>query len=216
MKSIFDFDALVEKKSGTRQTTDLNPTLRLLTTNNRFQLNKLATQAMGVEVGDYVRIWENPAATTINEKFFIAQVPENTPGAAALTKANSANAATKDFDMCFNYSGTWGNMLQGFEGKDAAAEALVDSGLVIKTTTKAGAAAYRASKNIIFDLVDQGDQVIKSVSYHLFLLTNFTEVEANLKGIEGTDSAIESNVDAQSDPEEEANPADEMFDEDAQ
>lgn len=199
MKSIFDFDALIEKKSGTRQTTDLNPTLRLLTTNNRFQLNKLATQAMGVSVGDCVRIWENPSAESINEKFFIAQVPETTPGAAALTKANSANAATKDVDMCFNYSGTWGNMLQGFAGKDASAEALVESGLVVKSVTKTGVSVYRAAKNVIFNLEALGEQKIKGVTYNLFALTSFAEVEANLKGLDSSSNDAENSSDAPED-----------------
>lgn len=187
MKSSIDFDLFIEKKSGARQSSDLKPTVRLLTTNNRFQISKLGTQMLGVKVKDSIKFWENPNATSINDKFFIAQVPEGTPGASTLTKSNSANAAVEDVDMCFNYSGIWGNILQGFEGKDASAEALVESGLVIKSITKKGAVAYRATKNVIFTLKPVGEAVIKGITYNMFALIDFTEVEANLQTIENTD-----------------------------
>jgi hypothetical protein len=161
--------------TGTKASTDVKPVLNVNGIPNKFSINKLAAEAMGLEVGSRVRIFDLGTESPINERFVITKVADDDNSAAKCAATNSNTKATKGIDLAFNYSGVWAILVQGTEGAvNLSYEALCEAEYVIAGKTSGGNNRYRATNKIKMDIEPIGNGIIAGVEYdNLFVLTNY-------------------------------------------
>jgi hypothetical protein len=187
---------LVAVATGVKASNDVAPTLTVQGLPNKFQLNRLATVAMGLKTGDRVRIFNNKNAENINEKFFIAKVAENDATGAKVNRSNSTTKQTEGIDMAFNYSGVWSVCLQGDpSAAELGFEALEAKGLVISGKTSGGQARHRATLDIKFLVEEVGAMDIDGVTLEMFALTGYTASAKTEEDVKAAVNAPESDED---------------------
>ena len=194
-------------QTGTKASNDTVPTITLLGIPNKFQLNRLATKALDLNIGDRVRIFDaGKHASNLNERFFIAKTAPEDTASAKIGRANSGNKSDSGVDMTFNYSGVWTVLVQGdVEAVELGSDALVEKGCMIKGVTAGGREKYRATKVVKLEIEEVGDAEIDGVTYKLFVLTNFKSVDKTAEELE--DEMAEKTT-AQSSDKTEASTAD--------
>lgn len=184
--------------TGTKASNDTVPTVTLLGIPNKFQLNRLATKALDLNIGDRIRIFDNKGAESLDERFFIAKTNADDPASAKISRANSGNKASSGVDMTFNYAGVWSTLVQGdVEAVELGYDALAEKGCVIKGTTTGGREKYRATKTIKLEVVEVGETEIEGVTYKVSVLTNFKstdkspeELEQEMKASEKAEASV--------------------------
>ena len=183
---------LVPVATGVKASNDVLPTLTVQGIPNKFQLNRLATVAMGLKTGDRVRIFNNKNAENINEKFFIAKVAEDDATGAKVNRSNSTTKQTEGIDMAFNYSGVWSVCLQGDPtAAELGFEALEAKGLVIIGKTSGGQVRQRATVDVKFVVEEVGAMVIDGVTLEMFALTGYI---ATAKSEEDVKAALDAKT----------------------
>lgn len=188
---------LVAVATGVKGSNDVVPTLVLQGIPNKFQLNRLATTAMGLKTGDRVRIFNNKNAENISEKYFIAKVGENDATGAKVNRSNSTTKQTEGIDMAFNYSGVWSVCLQGDpNAAELGFEALEAKGLVISGKTSGGQGRHRATVDVKFTVEEVGPMDIEGTEVNMFALTSY-------KAVAKTDDEVAAAVAPENDDEEE-------------
>lgn len=171
---------------GTKASNDTVPTLTLLGIPNKFQLNRLATKALDLNIGDRVRIFDaGKHAESLDDRYYIAKTSVDDPASAKIGRANSSNKAESGVDMTFNYAGVWSTLVQGdVEAVEMGYDALAEKGCVVKGSTAGGRDKYRATKTIKLEVQEVGEAEIEGITYKMFVLTNFKSTEKSPEEIE--------------------------------
>ena len=161
--------------TGTKASNDTVPTITVLNIPNKFQLNRLATDLMGLKVEDRVRIFQFSADADLNERYFIAKTSADDLSAAKTAASNSATKAKSGIDMAFSYSGVWSVLIQNEVGAtELGYEAMVEKGCVVKGETSGNNVRYRSANAVKLEVQEVGPAVIEGVEYErVFVLTNY-------------------------------------------
>jgi hypothetical protein len=171
--------------TGTKASNDTVPTVTLLGIPNKFQLNRLATKALDLNIGDRIRIFDNKNAESLDERYFIAKTSVEDPASAKIGRANSGNKASSGVDMTFNYAGVWSSLVQGeVDAVELGYDALAEKDCVIKGTTTGGREKYRATKTIKLEIVEVGEAEIEGVTYKVHVMTNFKSTDKTPEELE--------------------------------
>ena len=137
-KSKFSLSSMkvVAVKSGERVSNDTIPTLETASQLNKFKLNKLASETLGVTAGNRVKLLISDEKT-IDGKYLLAIASDNDSSAAKLAAA--AKGATGFTVLQFNYAGVWSRVMQ------ADVDAIEKSG---QTLVAEGSAIFREGKGV--------------------------------------------------------------------
>lgn len=132
--SVSDFGVVEAVSSGARISNDTLPQIESCSQLNKFKLNKLASELMGVVPENRVKIIVTKAPT-LDGKFLIAVAKEDEANAAKLL---SPTAKDGFGSLLFNYAGVWSRIAQfDVDAVEKSAAALVAEGVAIdrgKTT----------------------------------------------------------------------------------
>lgn len=171
--------------TGTKASNDVVPTLVVLGIPNKFQLNKLASIALGLSAEDRVKMFDMGIDADINERFFIAKTDKNDTTAAKVAASNSATKATSGIDLAFNYAGIWSCLTQGVTGAvELGYEAMVEKGVVVKGVTTGGKVRYRSAFDVKLEVVECGAATIDEVEYEMvYVCTNMKRTVADVEDI---------------------------------
>jgi len=137
-KSKFSLSSMkvVAVKSGERVSNDTIPTLETASQLNKFKLNKLASETLGVTGGNRVKLLIS-GEETIDGKYLLAIAADDDSSAAKLAVA--AKGATGFTVLQFNYAGIWSRVMQ------AEVDAIEKSG---QTLVAEGVAIFREGKGV--------------------------------------------------------------------
>ena len=179
-----------------------NVTTPLITANpipNKFFMNRLAGQKMGLVVGSRIKIFDNPQAEGFDGRFFVSKTVEEDPGAAKIGKANSSINAEENIDFSFSYAGIWSIMVQDkFDAIELGQDALVDMNCAVKGKTGGGNDKYRALKEVSYSIEHVGPVKIGEFDYDMWALVERKVVEKSaedlLRTIEKPAKTVEGEV----------------------
>lgn len=182
--------------TGTKASNDTAPTLTVLGIPNKFQLNRLATDLMGLKVEDRVKIFEFNKDENFNQRYFIAKADKNDTSAAKVAASNSQVKATSGIDMAFNYSGVWSCLVQGEVGStELGYDAMVEKGCVVKGVTTGNKVRYRAAVSIKLDVQEVGPASIDGVDYGMvYVLTNYRSSEKSIDDLNDEEAVTNEPV----------------------
>lgn len=172
------FKSLLSKltpvNTGTKASNDVIPTITVLGIPNKFNLNRLATDLMGLHVADRVKMFDLGKDAEADARFFIAKADKNDTSAAKVAASNSAVKSTSGVDMAFNYSGIWSCLIQGeVDAVELGYEAMVEKGVVVKGETTGNNVRYRSAYAVKLEIQEVGAAVIEDVEYEMvYVLTN--------------------------------------------
>lgn len=177
-------------RPGTKASTSSRPELVTTPTLNKFDLNPLASQKMGVEDGDYVTILINDAAANINEMYFLTHGLGDEGQSKLASVGKKAGPGRR---QTFSYSGVYSKMLQGAtEVVEMSAEGLAELGLMVKRVTAADNIAYSALKKVHFEVGDGVEVDLNGQDAVVYPLTNVKFVDYDPReGVEAGDAGDE-------------------------
>lgn len=175
------FKAMLSKlkpvNTGTKASNDVIPTITVLGIPNKFNLNRLATDLMGLRVGNRVKMFDldkDGVDNAIDERFFIAKASDTDNTAAKVAASNSAVKSESGVDMAFNYAGIWSCLVQGEQGAiELGYEAMCEKDVVVKGETSGNNVRYRSAYAVKLEVQPVGPAVIEDVEYEMvYVLTN--------------------------------------------
>lgn len=153
-KSKFSLSSMkvVAVKSGERVSNDTIPTLETASQLNKFKLNKLASETLGVTGGNRVKLLIS-GEESIDGKYLLAIASDDDSSAAKLAVA--AKGATGYTVLQFNYAGIWSKVMQAdVEAIEKSGQTLVAEGVAIFREGKGAAAGtYYVNHKTQYELV---------------------------------------------------------------
>jgi len=161
-------------KTNVRTTSDDKAYVRLSETPSRFNLNALASKALGVEPQDKVMFFENKNAEDLNGLFFMGKVSKEADENVA--KLYSPNKQTGEgINLAFVQASVYTKLIQG--EVDAAAlspEAMEEKGLYISRPSKKypNRRNYSSLRTMQFELVEGPAIEVDGEEVQLFALVN--------------------------------------------
>lgn len=153
-KSKFSLSSMkvVAVKSGERVSNDTIPTLETASQLNKFKLNKLASEILGVVGGNRVKLLIS-GEESINGKYLLAIAADDDSSAAKL--AYAAKGASGFSVLQFNYAGVWSKIMQAsVDAIEKSGQTLVAEGVAIFREGKGAAAGtYYVNHKTQYELV---------------------------------------------------------------
>lgn len=132
-KSQFNFSNLRKAVKGQKVSNDIRPEIMTGTAINKFTMNGSASQIIGLADGDYLMLFENPDATGMDDKYFVAKTVSD-EGAKVASAQHSKGTGRP---LTFNFSGIWSKMLQcEVDALTLGMDALVEKGLMKEVETQ--------------------------------------------------------------------------------
>ena len=147
-KSKFTLKSLevVACKSGERVSNDVIPTIETSSQLNKFRINKLASELMGVVAGNRVKIFAT-GSDEIDGKYLLVVASDEAQDAAKLASPTKANGFGV---QQFNYAGVWSKIAQGTaDAQEKSGAALVEEGSAIQR-----ASAYYLDHKTVYEIVE--------------------------------------------------------------
>lgn len=156
-------------KPGTKASNSTRPELIVTPTINKFTLNNLGADKLGLEHGDFVTITENQNAEDFDGRYFISKsYGESYSKLAATNKSTGGGVA-----LHFSYSGVYSKMLQeDVSAYELSPEGLVEKGLAQVSETESGNKSYTITKKIYFEIGEPMEVEIGDETVTLYPLTN--------------------------------------------
>lgn len=172
-------------KPGTKASNATRPELIVTPTLNKFTLNSMAADKIGLEHGDFVTITENQNADDFDGRYFISKgYGDSFSKTAATNKSTGGGVA-----LHFNYSGIYSKMLQGdASAYELSPKGLVDKGLAVAYKTDEDNTSYTAIKKVHFGIGEPMTVEIGEEEVTLYPLTDskFVDYTPRTRSAEGT------------------------------
>lgn len=137
---------IVAVKSGERVCNDTLPTIETASQINKFRINKLASELLGVTPGMRIKILVTKS-TAMDGKYLVVVAPDTDASSAKV-----ASAAGKDGygSMLFNYAGIWSRMTQAtVDALELGGEAFVEQGVAVSRSN-----TYYIDHKTIYEVVE--------------------------------------------------------------
>lgn len=153
-KSKFSLSSMkvVAVKSGERVSNDTIPVLETASQLNKFKLNKLASETLGVTGGNRVKLLIS-GEESIDGKYLLAIAADDDSSAAKLAVA--AKGASGFTVLQFNYAGIWSKVMQAdVDAIEKSGATLVAEGIAKFNASKGAAAGtYYVNRKVQYELV---------------------------------------------------------------
>lgn len=141
-------------KSGERTSNDTYAFVETASQMNKFRLNKMASELLGVVSGDRVKILIT-GMDGIDGKYLIAKAPSDDASSAKLLSPTKSEGHGS---LLFNYAGIWSRIAQATaDAEEKSGARLVEEGVAIARTQKGGTDTYYLNQKAIYSLVEVED-----------------------------------------------------------
>ena len=138
--------SIMSVKSGERVSNDTIPTLETSSQINKFKMNKLASELLGIVPGGRVKLLIT-GSEEIDGKYLICVAPETD---ATSAKVLSPTAADGFGSLLFNYAGVWSRMAQmTTDASEKSGETFVEEGVAVKRSK-----TFYIDRKVIYELVE--------------------------------------------------------------
>lgn len=138
--------AVSSVKSGERVSNDTEPLLETASQLNKFKLNKLACEIMGLKPGGRVKIFMT-GEESINGKYLIAVAPDDDQSAAKVLSPTGSKSLSA---VLFNYAGIYSRIAQAdADASEKSGEAFVEEGIAVDRN-----GTYYLNRKVSYGLVE--------------------------------------------------------------
>lgn len=138
--------AVASVKSGERVSSDTEPLLETSSQLNKFKLNKLACEVMGLMPGGRVKIFMT-GEEAIDGKYLIAVAPDDDQSAAKVLSPTGSKSLSA---VLFNYAGIYSRIAQATaDAAEKSGEAFVEEGVAIDRN-----GTYYLDRKVSYGLVE--------------------------------------------------------------
>jgi hypothetical protein len=138
--------AVSSVKSGERVSNDTEPLLETASQLNKFKLNKLACEIMGLKPGGRVKIFMT-GEEGIDGKYLIAVAPDEDQSAAKVLSPTGSKSLSA---VLFNYAGIYSRIAQATpDAAEKSGEAFVEEGIAVDRN-----GTYYLNRKVAYSMVE--------------------------------------------------------------